>query len=577
MNRAFSFISELTQSGLDKKLDYKNKFRVQVVNGFTIISGILAVVLFFVSLYSELYQMMVLHCTAILALLIPFVLIRKTSRYELASNIFLLIIILYATLAAYVAFSNRRFTDTESSFILVGILVLLIKDRSQSLIFYFLVFGLAIASKFWKYELLDMAGSKELFLSCVNVSVVMIVSMILFYSFKRSNAHYEKGFKDINDRLKYQNKQLQEQSIQLASHSSQLEHTWNMIRGAVDSLPLFVALLDRDGNYLVANKVYEEAFQLPLDVIQGSHYKDVLPRDILHIHEELIEKGLKGEASKFEHDTDLPSGRKLYSYGEYTPLRNSQGDVVFLNVFVVDITPLKEKENELQELNEIKNRLFSVISHDIRGPLHNLIMMLDMVMRNKATIDEFKALIPQFYESAVSNYTLINNLLLWVKVQIKDQQPHITEVKIDKVIQSNIALLKPNATAKDIELVSSVDEQLVAMADRNMLDVVIRNLISNSIKFTGEQGKIEVSVEEENSHLKVSVKDNGVGMTPEQTQKLFTASVSSTKGTKSEKGTGLGLLLCKEYVELNGGKIQVKSEPEKGSIFYFSVPRVKLT
>ncbi|MDM8559348.1 hybrid sensor histidine kinase/response regulator [Candidatus Parabeggiatoa sp. HSG14] len=235
---------------------------------------------------------------------------------------------------------------------------------------------------------------------------------------------------------------------------------------------------------------------------------------------------------------------------------------------------LREALAAKEEALATKNKFFSIIAHDLANIFCGSIGLSNILSKqseqNEAS--ETDKLLGLIQHNLNKGYGLLRNLLDWSRSQTGKINVTPDILKIKTVVDQNISLLKNNATAKDIKLSSTVGSTLV-FADEQMLNTIIRNLLSNAIKFTPVNGKIEVSSQEEGNMIEVSILDTGVGIKPQNIDKLFRIDVShSTRGTAKEEGTGLGLILCKEFVEKNGGTIGVESEVEKGSRFYIRLP-----
>jgi len=236
-----------------------------------------------------------------------------------------------------------------------------------------------------------------------------------------------------------------------------------------------------------------------------------------------------------------------------------------------------KKTTELYELNASKDKFFSIIAHDLKNPFNTIIGFSEMLNEeiksgDSARIEEYSGMINI---SAVQTLRLLENLLEWAKSQTGKLLFNPVPINLSGLFNEEFSMLNDMAKGKNIELKSSFPADLTVLADKNMLKTILRNLISNSIKFTHRNGKVEVKAIIDNKQVEISVSDSGIGMTKETTAKLFRIDANlSTQGTENEKGTGLGLILCKEFVEKNGGKIWVESESGKGSTFKFILPLV---
>ena len=229
----------------------------------------------------------------------------------------------------------------------------------------------------------------------------------------------------------------------------------------------------------------------------------------------------------------------------------------------------------LQELNHTKDKFFSIISHDLKGPLNSLTSFSRLLIDHTDSMsrEEIQMLARDLDKSVKNLLTLLENLLEWSRSQTGNIDFTGAEFNLSEVIQSNKMLLEAQAGAKNITLKLEACGDVPVRLHKQSINTVVRNLISNAIKFTPEGGTIRVGIKRENSRIHLFVADNGIGMSPKVVEKVFRIdSKHSTTGTANEKGTGLGLILCREFVERNGGKIGVQSRPGKGSVFSFSFP-----
>jgi two-component system sensor histidine kinase/response regulator len=234
---------------------------------------------------------------------------------------------------------------------------------------------------------------------------------------------------------------------------------------------------------------------------------------------------------------------------------------------------LQKQTDELTRLNLVKDRFFSIISHDLRNNMTMMKLYFDLISNPNYKTEDNTTITKQIANSVENTIDLLENLLVWASSQIKGLPINPVAIELQPFIQKTIDLLRTNAQQKQIEISLQCNTLQQAYADKDMLSLVIRNLIANAIKFTNEQGAIDVAVKEHEKSVLISVKDNGVGISVENLGKLFNQhNHPTTKGTGNEKGTGLGLLLCKDFVERNKGKIWVESEKGQGSTFYVLLP-----
>jgi signal transduction histidine kinase len=237
---------------------------------------------------------------------------------------------------------------------------------------------------------------------------------------------------------------------------------------------------------------------------------------------------------------------------------------------------VKIQNDELEDLNATKDKFFSIIGHDLKGPLNSLTSFSGLLMNHTSSLstEEIQMLAKDLDKSLKNLFALLENLLQWSRSQTGNIEFKTEEFDLTKVLNENKKLLEKQAENKNISMEVKNTKPINAKADPNSISTVIRNLLSNAIKFTDEDGQIKMGVIEEKDRYVIKIADNGVGMPKEVANKIFRIDTKhSTQGTAKEKGTGLGLILCKEFVEKNGGEIWVKSEEGKGTIFSFSIPK----
>lgn len=233
---------------------------------------------------------------------------------------------------------------------------------------------------------------------------------------------------------------------------------------------------------------------------------------------------------------------------------------------------MEVQAEELSKTNQIKDKILRILSHDLRGPLHSLQGMLDLVNLKFLTQEEFQTYIPKLSTDLGNNVLLLENFLLWSKNQMQGMQTDKTTFNLSEMIQKNFELLQSSSNFKNQILVSKLKPQSSINADKNMIEIVLRNLLNNAIKFTKTGDEIIVNAKEEDGYYWIYVEDTGIGMSEDTKNKLFKNDFYTTLGTNKEGGTGLGLMISKELIEHNKGKIWVESEAGKGSKFIFTIP-----
>lgn len=241
---------------------------------------------------------------------------------------------------------------------------------------------------------------------------------------------------------------------------------------------------------------------------------------------------------------------------------------------------LTDSEKKLKELNDSKDKFFSIIAHDLRSPFNGLLGFSDFLANEIEDLekDQIKKFAGEINKAANNLFKLLNNLLDWSRLQIGSMQFQPQKLDLTDIAAEIISLMKSNAIKKNIELINNIKKSTEVYADNNMAHSILRNLVSNAIKFTENGGFVKLSVKDLGKFVEVSVYDNGVGIPEEKIPNIFKIGhYKSTLGTSDEKGSGLGLILCYDFIKLHHGTINCQSvtgDPEKrGTKFYFTLPK----
>ncbi len=233
---------------------------------------------------------------------------------------------------------------------------------------------------------------------------------------------------------------------------------------------------------------------------------------------------------------------------------------------------LTQDNDRLEKSNAVKDKLLSIISHDLRSPMSSLQALLSLFNTNNIARTDLVDFFGKLLSRVENTSTMLENLLHWSQYQLKGLEPIFDKVDLQKIIDECINLYRMQAEQKHIVIDNSLKTTVHIYSDVEMLKVILRNLISNALKFTHSGGIITIKAMTKENYAIVSIKDTGVGISPENQAKMFAVANFTTPGTEKEKGTGLGLMLCKDFVEHNHGKIWLDSKVNVGTTFYFSIP-----
>ncbi len=369
-----------------------------------------------------------------------------------------------------------------------------------------------------------------------------------------------------------------------------LENWHSEIEQNLIASPAFcLAVFDLNGELLLANQGMQSLFS---DDPAQSFINPTLQQLILHPEDEpLVFDGLLTLGAKTDkYNTSIRSkvfrkNGQLLIVGEIdvAQLAHYNMLMVQLNEEVNKLQHelIKEKKTleitlkQLHELNATKDKFFSIIAHDLKNPFFSIMGFSKILLDKHEQLEagKTKAYLKAIDESASQAYELLENLLTWAQSQRGHMEFNPDFFELKHLIDRNIRFLKDIAEKKKIRIESLVGENQKVYADQNMLNTILRNLLANAIKFTYPDGLITINLISHTDYHEISVSDTGMGMSPETVSKLFKASTKSTvPGTQNEQGTGLGLLICKEFVARHQGTIRAESEPNKGSTFYFTLP-----
>lgn len=328
--------------------------------------------------------------------------------------------------------------------------------------------------------------------------------------------------------------------------------------------------------YTIQN--YNEAYDRILKIMH--------PEDRKRFDEEYVPRLKNLEELELEYRIYHKSGEIRWISDHIKPFKKpEEPNVIYQIGAVTDITEKKNYEAEILEsreklriINDQKDRLFSIIAHDLKGPISSFVGLSKMFAEslNELTLSEINEYTNNMVKSASHILELLENLLEWSRVQRGRKQFNPERQNIRLIIQNVVDLLFNSFKLKEVTLEQNIKEDAYAFVDLQMMNTIFRNLLSNALKFTYRGGKVCVNIEEKDSKYIISVKDSGIGMDEELKGKLFNpAEKVSRTGTEDESSTGLGLLLCKEFVDYHKGRIWVESQPNQGTTFFVEIPKAE--
>jgi len=474
------------------------------------------------------------------------------GKWSAASIIVIGLVLLNIALVALVAYGKGRFTDTENLMIPLVAFCALLLDGHKRIVCVFVVLFCFLALKLVKLSYQGIDATAMAVLAILNNLIIIGAVFVFVQSFRR----LMKKFTD--------------------DQTLQRETLYTLI----DSLPIYVGMLNVDRKYTMVNRSYETTFGMPRSQIIGKTYDKVLPANITEKHLPMINEAFYGNPTEFADYTYLPDGRTIYAQGMYMPIFNKKGTVDAVATFVTDVTALKDAEKkiidqneelraitaQLQEANHTKDRLFSVISHDLRGPLGSLMGVLELAQDGQIGQHEFKQLITGLVKNVTNNIQLLNNLLYWSKSQMDGISVKSKVFCLNDIIEQNTDLFANQANEKEVVMQKQLPESFHVYGDSDMVDLVVRNLISNAIRYT-RTGGILVAVRRREGAVAIQVFDTGIGIREEDRRTIFQEFARLDGPASAANGLGLGLAIVERACDVLGHRLRLRSVPDRGSVF----------
>ena len=378
-----------------------------------------------------------------------------------------------------------------------------------------------------------------------------------------------------NDQIRKKNQEIKHQAYRLSRANHELEKL-SIVASKTDNA---IIIAKPNGAIEWINDGFTRLYGYTYDEFIGTKGKTLEEASANPAIDKIIQKAITEKQSQiYESEIVSKTGERHKLQTTLNPIVDDDGQVIKLVTIDSDISKLKQVEKELQDLVVTKEKFFSIIAHDLKNPFNSLIGLSQLLVHgfDKMKTEKVKYFHQNLYQISKVGYDLLVNLLEWSKSQTGNIKYSPEDINISGVTEETFALYQSKAKQKEILLTNNLDEDSFVYADKNMVKTIFRNLISNALKFTGRGGVIEVSSYKTNSSREISIRDTGVGMKPEDMDKLFRLDTNyTTKGTEDEGGTGLGLVLVKEFIEKNKGFIHVESKPGIGSNFIFTLPAEK--
>ena len=354
---------------------------------------------------------------------------------------------------------------------------------------------------------------------------------------------------------------------------SQSDRHEQTLRSLLDNVPVFMALMDTKERYILVNQNYADRFNVDSEGIVGKKRAEVLPERLYEKQKPMFQDALNGNSVSFLEDIELPDGSTISSNGKYEPIKDTNGETVAVTVCVDDVTELVQTHEALKDANETKDKLFSIIAHDIKSPLNLFQSILNLKNDDVISNDQFMAYQDSIRERLSTLSGTVDELLSWSKMQLGGINAYPARVNVNSVVQENAELFDSLIKRKKIDFKIDTSPELEAWIDENHFKVALRNLIHNAIKYTEGGGFVQIKGGQTNQGTVVSVIDSGIGMSSHRIESIIKKEIQKSKvGTDKEMGAGLGLSLSFGLLEKNKCNVSVESEPNKGTKIEIKIP-----
>jgi len=399
--------------------------------------------------------------------------------------------------------------------------------------------------------------------------IFIIAIIIVVVKIREKNLVREK--KILEDKIR-------ERTSEIAQQKEMVEESEAKLSSTISSIDDLVFVLDKTGliqefyNPGIHKTSYSEA-----ESYIGKHYKNVGFPSLVVQKLNSYFSVLMHDDSFEEFDYSIKKEGEIYWFNaKISPRRNVKGSLLGITIVARDITGRKQSEDQLKKLNTTKDTFFSILAHDLKNPFSSLHSMSELMINNYQNLEEKEKImaLKNMHKSSEQIYNLLENLLTWANSQRGHIEYSPEKFNILRLIEVNMNLNKLPAEKKGVILTTNIVDDLQAFGDREMINTVIRNLINNAVKFSNKGGTVELKVQDKTKLFEIIISDQGVGIPAENVKKLFHIEEKyKSVGTAGESGTGLGLVLCKEFVDKNGGEIWCKTKKGSGTEFYFTVPK----
>lgn len=547
-------LKEIIYCGTSKEMSLADRRNLRLVNSFILLSSVLAFLIFSVELVLAIWSRASLALGAILLIFLPSLYLNYARKYKIARFYFFFWTSSLIFFAALLGIYEGRSTGTENLLIAVAVATLVLFSGKWKLPLFVLIVLELFTVHYVRYLAFDQSHFSDYPLTVMNY-IVVFVAIYFFYD------RYQKEHSKSHTKTVELNKQL---SIE----KENVSRTQKILYSMIDHLPLIICMIDREGRFLSMNRLFARDYGFEVRDMVGKNYQEVMPKYFVEQQGVYIERCLSGEKVKFDEKFELPFQKPVNAYGSCIPIHNKKGEVVATTFFAANVNEMKDKEHQLEVLNETKNKLFSIIAHDLRSPI-NLINGLVFMNKDEEVTENERIEHADRVDRALKNLTgMLENLLMWARHQLEGHEDTLDYYNLKHLVNEEISLYDEMLEAKKIRVSVDIPDDQQVYTSESALRMIVRNIYTNAVKFSDEQGIIEVYSEVEDDHVELVIHDSGVGMSEEWIRAIEAGKfIKSQTGTEGEKGAGIGLHLALQLLDEVGGSYRLESGEGKGTIF----------
>ncbi|MFK7951417.1 MAG: ATP-binding protein [Ekhidna sp.] len=542
-----NFFKTITNLGIQDDTPVYEGTRIRLLNSLTLIGIIFFTGYIVFNIYNGVYKQTIVEIFYITLVSIPTLLLSASHKHFIARNYLSLSSLFLFLAISWFTISSNRDTDAENIMLLYAVVIHFLHNRKR-LLFGVIGFSTFIYLKYYKWTLIKTPMDTDQIILFVNYGAIYIGIFWVVGIFISSIEN------------------LTENELRIKKDHQLDKEVKALLRSMIDSLPIFTALIDSKGTYIAVNALYGEAFERGVSEIEGHHISEIMAPEITELHQAYFNDAMNGNIAKFESIDN-----NLHYTGAYIPIFDEENQIKYCSVHAIDIFAIKEAEKKLKISNEAKDRLFAIISHDLRTPISQLQSLL-MVAKSADPVEVVKYL-SSIEEHFTSLLFTIDNLLNWSRTQLNGFKAQSSSFELTEIVNDTKKLILEKESKKGVLISHKQNKKWKVKADPEHIRIAVRNILSNSIKFSNADDTVQIEYQATDNHVKLSIIDTGIGIDDKVIEALKEGNINtSKKGTAGERGSGMGLTLCEALFKENQCSMTIEKNSDKGTTVSILIP-----